>query len=93
MIVSCHRAAVDRLREVAQRLTDPGNRNLTILGIVLDAGFNCSASFHRCFKREFGLTPSAFIKEKIPLEAGNYFTCIRRIVFNFSGATRRGSDR
>jgi AraC-like DNA-binding protein len=35
-----------------------------MLGIAFECGFNSKASFNRSFKKETGLTPSEFKKEK-----------------------------
>ncbi len=51
-----------RVEEVKQRLQDPKYRNLTILGIALECGFNSKAAFNRIFKEYTGLTPSAYMK-------------------------------
>ena len=53
-------ALTNRLRSqaVAAKLeTDP---SADVLGVALDAGFNSKASFNRCFKAEYGMTPSAY---------------------------------
>ncbi|MDT8324707.1 MAG: helix-turn-helix domain-containing protein [Bacteroidota bacterium] len=49
-----------RVREVCERLSDPGARQFTILAIAFDAGFNSKTSFNTIFKRHTGMTPSAY---------------------------------
>ncbi len=49
-----------RIREAKDILTDPGKRDLNILNIALEVGFNSSVSFNRAFKRHTGLTPSQY---------------------------------
>jgi len=53
-----------RVEHVKKLLADPGYSHYTILQIAFEAGFNNKASFNRYFKKEIGMTPSAFrIKE------------------------------
>ena len=49
-----------RVEYVRQLLTDPAYSQYTIIQIAYEAGFNNKASFNRYFKKEYGLTPSAF---------------------------------
>ena len=49
-----------RVRHVQARLADPQFQHYTIQQIAFEAGFNNKASFNRCFKKELGLTPSAY---------------------------------
>jgi AraC-like DNA-binding protein len=51
-----------RVEEVKARFVDPGYKNLTLLGIALESGFNSKASFNRIFKQVTGMTPSEYIK-------------------------------
>ena len=53
-----------RVQEVQARLVDPRYRNLTILAIVFDVGFNSNASFYRIFKKHTGQTPSRYIAKQ-----------------------------
>lgn len=48
---------VDYVRKV---LSDPAYANYTIIQIAYEAGFNNKASFNKYFKREMGITPSAY---------------------------------
>ena len=52
-----------RLEEVKKRLLGLEMKQLTILGIALECGFNNKGSFNRIFKNATGLTPSAYIKK------------------------------
>jgi AraC-like DNA-binding protein len=49
-----------RLRETAEALSDPQQRDVPILTIALDAGFGSLAPFNRAFRAEHGCTPSAY---------------------------------
>jgi len=49
-----------RIEEVKRRLKDPAYRNLTILAIAYDSGFNAKSSFNTIFKEKTGMTPSEY---------------------------------
>jgi AraC-like DNA-binding protein len=46
-----------RLRRAAEWLAQAGDRRIS--DIAFDCGFNDLSYFNRCFRRRFGLTPSA----------------------------------
>jgi AraC-like DNA-binding protein len=48
-----------RLRKAADLLTRVGGGGGRISDIAFDCGFNDLSYFNRCFRRRFGLTPSA----------------------------------
>jgi AraC-like DNA-binding protein len=52
-----------RIEEVKRRLEDPKYKNLTILAIAYDSGFNAKSSFNTIFKEKTGKTPSEYQKE------------------------------
>lgn len=53
-----------RVEHVKKLLADPKYSHYTIIQIAYEAGFNNKASFNRYFKKEIGMTPSAYrIKE------------------------------
>ena len=52
-----------RVEEVKQRLLDPVYRNLTILAIAYDSGFNSKSSFNTIFKEKTGMTPSEYVRK------------------------------
>lgn len=52
-----------RVEEVKRNLTDPDKKNLKVLAIAFDAGFNSKASFNEVFKSMTGLTPSEYRKK------------------------------
>lgn len=51
-----------RVEEVKSRLEDPKFKNLTILAIAYDSGFNAKSSFNTIFKEKTGMTPSEYMK-------------------------------
>ena len=51
-----------RIEEVKKRLEDPQFRNLTILAIAYDSGFNAKSSFNTIFKEKTGMTPTDYLK-------------------------------
>jgi AraC-like DNA-binding protein len=55
-----------RIEEFKQRAFSSENKNLTILGIALDCGFNSKSAFNRIFKESTGITPGDFIKHHHP---------------------------
>ena len=52
-----------RLAEAMAALADPGQVDVPILTIALDAGFQSSGPFNRAFKAHTGMTPSAYRKQ------------------------------
>ncbi len=53
-----------RVEHVKRLLADPAFSHYTIIQVAFEAGFNNKASFNRYFKKEIGMTPSAYrIKE------------------------------
>lgn len=53
-----------RIQEFKHRAASPENSHLTLLGLAYDVGFNSKASFNRIFKKNTGLTPSQYLKQK-----------------------------
>ncbi len=49
-----------RIREVQSRIAGPAGRNLTLMAIALDAGFNSKSVFNTAFKKATGITPSEY---------------------------------
>jgi AraC-like DNA-binding protein len=54
-----------RLDEARTALADPLRRELPVLTIALDAGFQSIGPFNRAFKAATGLTPTEFRREKL----------------------------
>ena len=53
-----------RVEEFKRLIMIQGNKNLTLLAIAFDCGFNSKSSFNRFFKKSTGITPSQFVKEQ-----------------------------
>jgi len=49
-----------RIEKVKKDLADPQKKNLKVLAIAFDAGFNSKSSFNAIFKRHTNLTPSEY---------------------------------
>ncbi len=50
-----------RVEEVKSKLQEANLKQLSILGIALECGFNSEASFYRIFKKQVGISPKEFI--------------------------------
>ena len=53
-----------RLKEFVEQLDAPASKNLTLLGIAYNCGFNSKATFNAVFKKHFDTTPSQYLKTK-----------------------------
>jgi len=53
-----------RIEEAQELLLSPKSKQLTILSIAYEVGFNSKTAFYNAFKKQTGLTPSAFKKEQ-----------------------------
>jgi AraC-like DNA-binding protein len=53
-----------RVNEVKLRFFEPQYKNLTLLGIAMECGFNSKASFNRIFKQLTNQTPTEYIRTK-----------------------------
>lgn len=58
-----------RIAEAKAALADPAQVEVPILTIALDAGFGSLGPFNRAFKAETGLTPTAYRRAALNLEA------------------------
>jgi len=54
-----------RVEQVKKDLSDPAKKNLKILSIAFDAGFNSKASFNGIFKEMTNLTPSEYRRQAL----------------------------
>lgn len=50
-----------RIEEFKELARDPKNKNLTLISLAYDSGFNSKATFNRVFKKEVGCTPSEYL--------------------------------
>jgi AraC-like DNA-binding protein len=50
-----------RVEEVIARMADPAEKNKSLVGIAMDAGFNSKSSFNQVFKQHTGKTPSEYV--------------------------------
>ena len=55
-----------RIQEFKDKAFSKEFRNLTILAIALECGFNSKSSFNRIFKDSTGITPGDFLKHHHP---------------------------
>jgi AraC-like DNA-binding protein len=53
-----------RVDEFKEKCRDVNNKNLTIIGLAYDCGFNSKATFNRVFKNVVGSTPSEYVKNQ-----------------------------
>jgi TolB-like protein/AraC-like DNA-binding protein len=53
-----------RLSAFQQKALDPANKNITLLGLAYESGFNSKSVFNGFFKRATGLTPRAWLKSR-----------------------------
>jgi AraC-like DNA-binding protein len=58
-----------RIDEVKAALSDPGQRDVAVLTIAMDAGFQSIGPFNRAFKAETGLTPTEFRRNALTRSA------------------------
>ena len=52
-----------RIEEFKYLVTDPKNKNFSLLALAYDSGFNSKSSFNQVFKKQTGLTPSQFLTQ------------------------------
>ncbi len=53
-----------RVEEAKRLLCDPASSEMTVLDILLQAGFNSKSAFHRFFNRLVGVSPSEYRKRE-----------------------------
>ncbi len=51
-----------RIKEFQRLALAPENRNITLLGLAYDSGFNSKTVFNTFFKKETGMTPKQWVK-------------------------------
>ena len=57
-----------RVEKVKHLMRDPSNKNLKIISLAYDAGFNSKATFNRVFKNITNLTPGQYKKQAMEIE-------------------------
>jgi AraC-like DNA-binding protein len=58
-----------RIDEAKAALSDPSQRDVAVLTIAMDAGFQSIGPFNRAFKAEIGLTPTEFRRDALARSA------------------------
>lgn len=53
-----------RIQEFKRLVGDPSKKNLSLLGIAQESGFNSKATFYSIFKKKTGMTPSEFAERQ-----------------------------
>ena len=53
-----------RVEYFKQLALDPANSHISLLGLAYESGFNSKTVFNTYFKKEMGMTPKEFLKEK-----------------------------
>ncbi len=53
-----------RVNTFKQKIQEPDNQHLSLLGVAFECGFNSKATFNRSFKKFTGITPNDFVKKK-----------------------------
>lgn len=51
-----------RIAAFKEMSAKPENQHMSIMGLAYDCGFNSKATFNQVFKKQEGITPSAFLK-------------------------------
>lgn len=53
-----------RIKEVKQKIASGESKKYTLLSLAFESGFNSKASFNRIFKKQTGVTPSQYLKNR-----------------------------
>ena len=54
-----------RLEDFQKRAIDPQNEHLSLLGLAYESGFNSKSVFNDYFKKTTGLTPKAWVRQRL----------------------------
>lgn len=54
-----------RIEEAKRLLSDSHNADMTVMDVLLQAGFNSKSAFHRFFNRLVGMSPTEYRKQKL----------------------------
>jgi AraC-like DNA-binding protein len=52
-----------RVEDFKTLCKDPKNKNITLIGLAYNCGFNSKATFNRVFKKSVGCTPSEYLRK------------------------------
>jgi AraC-like DNA-binding protein len=52
-----------RVEDFKDQCKDPKNKNITLIGLAYNSGFNSKATFNRVFKKMVGCTPSEYLRK------------------------------
>ena len=77
-----------RVRDIAGKMQDPANNQLTLLGIAYESGFNSKTTFNRVFKEMTGKTPVEYknsLKNEVPNDKLAPRSRIRRVILRSEG--------
>jgi AraC-like DNA-binding protein len=58
-----------RVEEAKRLLGDPQHTDMTVMDVLLHAGFNSKSAFHRFFNRLVGMSPTEYRKQKLNKDA------------------------
>ena len=53
-----------RVEEAKRLLSDPAHADMTVMDVLLQAGFNSKSAFHRFFNRLVGMSPTEYRKRQ-----------------------------
>ena len=54
-----------RVEEAKRLLSDPAHADMTVMDVLLQAGFNSKSAFHRFFSRLVGMSPTEYRKQRL----------------------------
>jgi adenylate cyclase len=54
-----------RIEHFKKLATDPANAHISLIGLAYESGFNSKTVFNTAFKKEVGMTPSAYQKSRL----------------------------
>ncbi len=77
-----------RVRDIARKMQDPANDQLTLLGIAYESGFNSKTTFNRVFKEMTGKTPVEYknsLKNEVPIDKLAPRSRIRQVILRSEG--------
>ncbi|ULQ59523.1 helix-turn-helix domain-containing protein [Brucepastera parasyntrophica] len=70
-----------RGRKLTESLKDLSDTNLGVVDIACEYGYGFEQSYIRAFKSQFGMTPSAYRANPVPLRIITQYDCLRHFEF------------